>query len=365
MTGKRVVHITPTYFDESSIIGGGERYPSELAAWTARRTPTRLVSFSSRRQSVRRGPLELEIYPVRHLLNGERGNPLSFRFLAQVHWADVVHIHSIHTMGSDLACLSAWALGKKVFVTDHGGGASRVLSKRLPVLPKYTGSVVYSRFALDLVPEVLRAKTRLIKGGIDTERFRADAGVAKQKHVLFVGRLLAHKGVNDLIEAFRLFDAPGYRLRILGRVHDDAFYADLQRLASGLPVDFIPDADDARLLEEYRAASVTVLPSVHRTVYGDYSAVPELMGFTLLESQACGTPVICTDAGAMKEFLEPGRTGAVAAQNSPASLCEKLREVTAWTETGKPGVAEACAAFALAHNWETVVAQHLEFYSGL
>ncbi len=357
-----MVHITPTYFDESSIIGGGERYPSELAAWTARRTPTRLVSFSSRRQSARRGPLQIEIYPARHLLNGERGNPLSLRYLAQVLWADVVHIHSVYTMVSDLACLGAWAGGKKVFVTDHGGGGNRVLSQRLPVLPRYTGAVAISEFGRGVLPEILRRRCRLIKGGIDTERFCPDPTVDKQRHVLFVGRLLAHKGVNELIEAFRLFARPDYRLRILGRVHNEAFYADLQRLARGLPVDFIHDADDTRLLAEYRAASVTVLSSVHRTVYGDHSAMPELMGFTLLESQACGTPVICTDAGAMREFLDPGRTGMVAAQNSPASLCAALREVTAWTETGRPGVAEACAAFARAHNWETVVAQHLELY---
>ena len=43
----RVVHITPTYFADSSIIGGGERYVSELSAWMARRVPTTLVTFSS------------------------------------------------------------------------------------------------------------------------------------------------------------------------------------------------------------------------------------------------------------------------------------------------------------------------------
>ena len=356
-----VVHVTPTYFDEQSVIGGGERYPSELAAWMARSTPTTLVSFSRQRQTLQRGPLRLEIYPVRHLLQGNKGNPLSFRFLTETLRADVLHVHGVYTMVSDLACLAGSARGKPVFVTDYGGGGGRVLNTRLPILPRYTAAVAYSQFGLEALPRVLRAKARLIKGGIDTERFCPDPAVPEQKHILFVGRILPHKGVNDLVAAFRLFDQPGYRLRIVGRAYSDRFYADLQEMARGLAVDFIHDADDARLIAEYRAAQVTVLPSVHRDLYGNRSAVPELMGFTLLESQACGTPVICTDAGAMKEFLQPGVTGAVAAQNSPESLCAALREVT---DRGENEVSrDACVNFARELNWESVVAHHLRFYA--
>jgi hypothetical protein len=39
----KVVHISPTYFDEGSIIGGGERYPSELALWMSKIVDTTLV----------------------------------------------------------------------------------------------------------------------------------------------------------------------------------------------------------------------------------------------------------------------------------------------------------------------------------
>ena len=355
-----VVHVTPTYFDEQSVIGGGERYPSELAAWMARRTPTTLVSFSRRRQSARRGDLRLEIYPARHLLEGNKGNPLSFRFLAETLRADVVHTHGVYTMVSDLACLAGSARGKPVFVTDYGGGGGRVLNTRLPILPRYRAAVAYSQFGLEALPPLLRAKARLIKGGIDTERFYPDPAVPKQKHILFVGRILPHKGVNDLVAAFRLFDQPGYRLRIVGRAYSDRFYADLQELARGLAVDFIHDADDARLIEEYRAAQVTVLPSVHRDLYGNHSTIPELMGFTLLESQACGTPAICTDAGAMSEFVRAGTTGAIAAQNSPESLYAALRQFT--EDEGSVTQRDACVQFARGMNWASVVTQHMELY---
>ena len=357
-----IVHITPTFFDEKSVIGGGERYPSELATWMARRTPTTLVSFSRQRLTLQNGALRLEIYPVRHLLQGNKTNPLSFRFLAEIRRADVVHVHGVYTMVSDVACLAASLLRKPTFVTDYGGGGGRVLNTRLSILPRYRAAVAYSQFGLEALPSVLREKARFIKGGIDTQRFCPDPAVAKQKHILFVGRILPHKGVNHLVEAFRLFARPDYRLRIVGRAYNDRFYAELQELARGLVVDFIHDADDAQLIEEYRAAQVTVLPSVHRDLYGNYSPVPELMGFTLLESQACGTPAICTDAGAMAEFVRAGITGAVVAQNSSESLCAALRQFT--DREGDPTLREACVQFARGLNWEAVVTQHLQLYRG-
>ena len=87
------------------------------------------------------------------------------------------------------------------------------------------------------------------------------------------------------------------------------------------------------------------------------------MGFTLLESQACGTQAICTDAGAMAEFVRAGVTGAVAAQNSPESLCAALRQFT--ERAGDLALREACVQFARELNWDTVVTRHLQLYGAI
>ena len=41
----KVVHISPTYFDDSSYIGGGERYPLDLAFWMSKVSEMTLISF--------------------------------------------------------------------------------------------------------------------------------------------------------------------------------------------------------------------------------------------------------------------------------------------------------------------------------
>ncbi|MEH2364429.1 glycosyltransferase family 4 protein [Nostoc sp.] len=358
----KVVHITPTYFDDTSVIGGGERYPTELASWMSKFVDTTLVSFSSQRQSYSQGELKCEIYKVKHLIHGHKVNPLCFRYLASILDADIVHIHHIYTLVSDLGCLTASFLSKRTFVTDYGGGSGLVLNRKLPILKGYQTAITYSKFGLGFIPAELQHKAVLIKGGIDTDKFSPEPNCKKEQKILYVGRILPHKGINYLIEAFRLLNHSNYKLTIVGRVYSQQFYQDLQHLADGLNVEFIHDADDQCLLHQYRTAMVTVLPSVHTNCYGDYTPVPELMGFTLLESQACGTPVICTDAGAMYEFVEDGLTGFVVKQNSGEAIASALEKLINLFPTEYRQYQTRCREWIQSLSWKTVVEKHLEIY---
>ena len=358
----KVVHITPTYFDDSSLIGGGERYVTELALWMSRVADTTLVSFSKERKSYRRDSLKVEVYPVKHFIHGNPVNPLSFRYLGSILQADVVHVHHVHTLVSDTACIFASLFGKRAFVTDYGGGGSLTLSKRLPVFEGYQNAIAYSRFGLVLLPPELKRKAVLIKGGIDTERFCANGTQQREKKILYVGRILPHKGIDYLIEGFRLLARSDYALRIVGRVYSEEYYEYLKRLSSGLNVEFVHDADDERLIREYRTALVTVLPSVHTSYNGSHTRVPELMGFTLLESQACGTPVICTDAGAMSEFVSKGETGFVVASNSGEALAEALEKVIG-SSLNHSEDESRFRRWVEPLSWAKVVDAHLETYA--
>ncbi|HEX8092074.1 MAG TPA: glycosyltransferase family 4 protein [Blastocatellia bacterium] len=358
----KVVHITPTYFDESSVIGGGERYPTELASRMSRFADTTLVSFSSRRQSYKDASLKVEVYPVKKFIHGNRVNPLSFRYLLSIVAADVVHVHHIQTLVSDMACLAASLGGKRAFVTDYGGGGSLALNRRLPVFQAYDSAIAYSRFGLDFLPAELKRKAVLIKGGIDTNRFQPGGPRRRENKVLYVGRILPHKGIDYLIEGFRMLNRSDYMLRVVGRVYDEGYYRRIKKLAASLPVDFVHDADDGRLIDEYRTALVTVLPSVYTSYNGNYTPIPELMGFTLLESQACGTPVICTGAGAMHEFVDDGRTGCVVEQNSGSAIAAALNHFINLSPSEYSEYRDRCRAWAMPFGWTSIVREHLRIY---
>lgn len=360
----KVVHITPTYFNESSFIGGGERYVTELTSGMAQLVDTTLVSFSSERKSWIKDNLKVEIYPVKYLIKGSKLNPLSFKYLNSIISADVIHIHQINAIISDLGCLAGYLLGKRVFGTDHGGGANFVINQKVPVFKCYTNAIVLSDFGKKFLPNELQKKVVLVKGGIDENRFCPLANIAKENKILYVGRILPHKGINYLIDALRILDNSDLKLTIVGRIYNEAFYQDLKQLAANLPVEFIHDADDCKLLQEYRSAIVTVLPSVNTDYYGNYTPIPELMGFTLLESQACGTPVICTDAGAMHEFVDEGKTGFVVKQNSGEALANALRQFINLSITERYAYQDRCLNWIKPLSWSTVVEKHLETYRG-
>jgi len=140
----KVLHISPTYFDPDSVIGGGERYPTELATSMSTRTPTTLLSFSRKKKSMNRGRLQVELIQPHGFFKGEKINPRALIPLALIRSHDVIHIHHISTFFSDLCALAARALQKKVWATDYGGGSGFTINRFIRTHRAYTGVVAYS-----------------------------------------------------------------------------------------------------------------------------------------------------------------------------------------------------------------------------
>ncbi len=316
---QHVVHVSPAYFDEQSYVGGGERGAMSLAEVMSRDTDTCFVSFDTGRRRFKQGSLNVEIYPMRGTVDGTTASPISYAFLRELLRADVVHCHQFQTPTIQLTILAAVILRKRVFVTDHAAIVTS-FTNRLPISRLVDGYLAESTFTLRVLPPF--PAVRMIYGGV-SERFldaddRADA--PRERTVLFVGRLVAHKGVNYLIEAVG-DDIP---LDVIGRPYDERYYALLQSLARGKKVRFITDASDEDIIAAYDRAAVTVLPSVYDDVLGNHHVAPELLGLTLVESMARGTPVICTDVGGMPEYVADGVTGFVVPPNSPTALRARI-----------------------------------------
>ncbi len=196
-------------------------------------------------------------------------------------------------------------------------------------------------------------------GGVDTARFSPNPAIPRNNRVLFVGRILPHKGVNYLIEAL----PEGMTLEIAGQPYHPEFFREVQRLAQGKNVIFHHDSTDEQLIAAYRSALCIVLPSVYRTLYGDQTLIPELLGQTLLEGMACGTPAICTDVASMPEIVENGITGFVVPPNDPAALRAKLIYLRDHPERVH-AMGEAARTRVLNHfTWPAVVERCLKIYA--
>jgi glycosyltransferase involved in cell wall biosynthesis len=353
-----VIHLVPAPFSATEgIIGGAERYAFELARYMAVEVPTRLVTFGPQDRRDKHGDLSVTIIGRPWYVQGQRTNPFSLRLFGALHGATVVHCHQQHVVASSMAAAYARCTGRRVFVSDLGGGGWDI-SGYWSTDSWYHGHLHISQYSRSVYGHAHDARAHVISGGVDTEKFSPDPAAAFGGTALFVGRLLPHKGVNDLIEAL----PPGLGLKIVGRPGDVGYLAELQRLASGKHVAFCHDADEAALVRAYQRALCIVLPSVYRTVHGHETLMPELLGQTLLEGMACGIPAICTDVASMPEVVEHGVTGFVVPPNDPLALGERL----CWLQA-HPGEARAMGAAGrrrvLEHfTWPAVVRRCLAIY---
>lgn len=317
---RHVVHVIPTLFDaHDRLIGGAERYVLGLAREMAEHVPTTLVSFGARSETRVDGRLQIRILGDPWYVRGQRGNPLHRRLLAQLREADVVHTHQTHVLASSLTALWCRATGRRVFTTDLGGGGWD-LSAYVSTNAWYHGHLHISEYSRSVYGQAGDPRARVILGGVDTRAFAPDPAVPRGDSVLFVGRLLPHKGVDELIRAVP-HDQP---LEIVGRSHIPEYTAELERLAAGKQVRFRHDCDDAALVHAYRSAMCIVLPSVYKPAYGGNTVVPELLGQTLLEGMACGTPAICTAVASMPEIVVDGETGVIVPPNDPGALRDAI-----------------------------------------
>jgi glycosyltransferase involved in cell wall biosynthesis len=354
----RILHIAPAIFGENGVVGGAERYSLELAKHMAAEVPTLFAAFGDQARTEQVGDLPVHVLGPAAYVRGQRANPIAASLLAEIRRADVIHCHQQHILASSLASLACRLTGRKVFVSDLGGGGWDV-SAYISTDRWYHGHLHISEYSRNVFGHSGKPWAHVIYGGVDTTKFSPCEQVRKDGTVLFVGRLLPHKGIDDLIKAV----PPDMPLEIIGRPTEPRYFDDLRALAEGKRVTFRTACSDEQMIEAYRRATCVVLPSVYQTMYGEKTSVPELLGQTLLEGMACGTPAICTDVASMPEVVEDRVTGFVVPPNNPEALCEKLLWIRDHTAEAYAMGQAARRRVLEKFTWPAVVRRCLDIYS--
>jgi glycosyltransferase involved in cell wall biosynthesis len=152
--------------------------------------------------------------------------------------------------------------------------------------------------------------------GIEGDAIRARHGIREgQSVVLFVGRMVAHKGIENLLEAAR---SVAYAKFLL--VGGGPELEPLRRLAARLGVaervTFTGQVSREDLPSYFAACDVFVLPSVSRL---------EAFGIVALEAMASGKPVVVSDIPGVREVIVDGKEGLLADPVNPDDLGGKIR----------------------------------------
>lgn len=262
---------------------------------------------------------------------------------------DLLDAHYFYPDGVAAALLARW-LRKPLAITARGSDIN--------VLPDFAAPRAQIRWAMRkadaciAVSEALKTRVaeleprhqRLVKlrNGVDLELFRPpeDREALRSRlgisgtTLLSVGNLIELKGHHLVIDALR--QLPGVRLIIIG---DGAWKSRLQERARSNAVDervqLLGVVEQQRLREYYGAADALVLASSR-----------EGWANVLLESMACGTPVVATPVFGTPEVVSSPAAGVLTDTRSAAALARACTELLA-----RPPKRSATRRYAESFSW--------------
>lgn len=169
----------------------------------------------------------------------------------------------------------------------------------------------------------------VIPNPIDAELFRPDGGDTEKREILYVGRFEHNKGVYDLAEAVVPVLAAHRDLCVRFVGMDRPAAAQLScggGTASDAICGIVPKQFHDRLLFT-SPVPVTEIAGLQQNAL--LAVVPtrgfESFAYTVLESMACGTPVIATRCGGPSEIVTHGVDGWLVPPGRPAALTEAMQ----------------------------------------
>ena len=236
-----------------------------------------------------------------------------------------------------------------------------------------TVSDFLNRYVRRRMPTIDPGRVITIHNGVDTTLFtpngsttcRAEFNLSDAPLILFAGRIDPRKGVHLLLEAFRLVkrQVPSAHLAIVGprgsywHKTATAYAQQIEEAASRLPDVHLLDPiyDRARLARLYATADAACLPFCSE----------EGFGFTSVEMQACGVPVVTTSIGGVPETVAEGRTGFLVPPADIGALAERLVQLLD-DEPLRSRMRQAARQFAVERfSWPVVAQRLFRHYSAL
>jgi glycosyltransferase involved in cell wall biosynthesis len=202
---------------------------------------------------------------------------------------DVIHNHF-----DFLPLTYSGLINTPVVTTIHGFSSPAIV----PVYEKYNGRGHYVAISeADKSPRLDYIAT--VHHGIDIAQFPFAA--ADGNYLLFFGRIHPDKGV---FEAIQVAQHVGIKLIIAGIIQDeDYFRSRVEPYLDGTSVEYVGSVGPARRAEVLSGA----LALLHLISFD------EPFGLSLVESLACGTPVIAFGRGSIAEIVRHGETGYIVA----------------------------------------------------
>ena len=204
--------------------------------------------------------------------------------------------------------------------------------------------------------------------GVDVEHFASGKREAlrhdvadNEKIILFVGRLVEKKGVDDLLKAFALLRHDMRNTASLWIVGDGERDQQLRKSAADLRISdkikFWGTIPNNNLPDYYAAADIFVGPSVEAS-----SGDTEGQGVVFLEAFAARLSVIATSVGGIPNVIKHGRTGILVEPRNPEKLALAIEHLLQNDNLRHEIAENAHQEAKKSYDWEKIAQDFVKLY---
>ena len=195
----------------------------------------------------------------------------------------------------------------------------------------------------------------VVANGIDVGRWQltpAQRASARARYrgggpsLIFAGRLVHEKGVQDLLDALPTLRRrhPGLRLAVAGTgPYEEELHARARELRLGRAVDWLGFAPDDEVVARFAAADAVVVPSLY-----------EPFGIVALEAAASRTPLVVANTGGLRDAIAAGLAAAVFEPGDRSGLIAAIDEVLADPVAARRNARRAAARVERDSSWAAI-----------
>ena len=284
----------------------------------------------------------------------------------------IIHAHWVIPQGI-IAILAKYLYGVPVIITAHGADVfalrqhlfqriKRFCLRRCDAWTSNTYMTANS-VSLDSLPP-----PQVIPMGVDVEHFASGKREAlrhdvadNEKIILFVGRLVEKKGVDDLLKAFALLRHDMRNTASLWIVGDGERDQQLRKSAADLRISdkikFWGTIPNNNLPDYYAAADIFVGPSVEAS-----SGDTEGQGVVFLEAFAARLSVIATSVGGIPNVIKHGRTGILVEPRNPEKLALAIEHLLQNDNLRHEIAENAHQEAKKSYDWEKIAQDFVKLY---
>lgn len=202
-------------------------------------------------------------------------------------------------------------------------------------------------------------KIDVMWNGVNTNTFKPAYKDRRQKRlVLTVSRLEPGKGLHDLIEAAELIvrKDPEVRFLIVGEGGmRDSLEKRIRQIGLGRSIQLTGHIFERdRLVDLYQSAALFVLPSHH-----------EGMPTVILESMACGCPVLATSVGGIPSLIQDGENGGLIPPGNACALAQRILDLLQNPQLLTYLSKQARDMVEDRFSWEIICSRYLQQYKSM